>query len=122
MNVKTEGTEFRLDALKWATIFGLVFGGVYVNSMYAAESPLLRALAGVAVGIVIIIIALQTEKGNAVWELAKEAKVEIRKVVWPTTQELTQTTLIVVAVVIFVGFILWGLDSGLSWGIKSIIG
>jgi preprotein translocase SecE subunit len=35
---------------------------------------------------------------------------------------LTQTTLIVVAVVIFVGFILWGLDSGLSWGIKSIIG
>ena len=122
MNIKIEGSEFRLDALKWAIIFGLVFWSVYVNSMYAAESPLLRALAGVVVGIVIVIISLQTAKGNAVWELAKEAKVEIRKVVWPTTQELTQTTLIVVAVVIFVGFILWGLDSGLSWGIKSIIG
>ena len=122
MNIKIEGSEFRLDALKWAIIFGLVFGSVYVNSMYAAESPLLRALSGVVVGIVIVIISLQTAKGNAVWELAKEAKVEIRKVVWPTTQELTQTTLIVVAVVIFVGFILWGLDSGLSWGIKSIIG
>ena len=67
-------------------------------------------------------IGLQTEKGHAAWELAKEARIEVRKVVWPSRQETTQTTLIVVAVVIFVALILWGLDSGLSWGIQGLIG
>jgi len=65
---------------------------------------------------------LQTEKGAWAWNLAKEARVEVRKVVWPTTQETTQTTLIVVAVVIVVALILWGLDSSLSWGVRGVIG
>ncbi|MEC8819383.1 MAG: preprotein translocase subunit SecE, partial [Pseudomonadota bacterium] len=43
-------------------------------------------------------------------------------VVWPSRQETTQTTLIVVVVVIFVALILWGMDSTLSWSIRSIIG
>ena len=67
-------------------------------------------------------IGLQNVKGKEVWDLAKEARVEVRKVVWPTRQETTETTLIVVAVVIFVALILWGLDSGLSWVIKGLIG
>jgi preprotein translocase subunit SecE len=65
---------------------------------------------------------LQTEKGHAAWNLAKEARGEVRKVVWPTRQETTQTTLIVVAVVLFVSLVLWGLDSSLSWAIKGLIG
>jgi preprotein translocase subunit SecE len=81
-----------------------------------------RALAGVALAAVAVLMALQTSSGRAAWELAKEARVEIRKVVWPTRQETSQTTLIVVVVVIFVGLILWGLDSSLSWGIQAIIG
>ena len=56
------------------------------------------------------------------WDLAKEARVEIRKVVWPTRQETTQTTLIVVVMVIFVGLILWALDSTLSWSVSGLIG
>ena len=32
-------------------------------------------------------------RGGAFWGLVKEAKVEIRKVVWPTRQETVQTTL-----------------------------
>ena len=65
---------------------------------------------------------LRQPRIKAAWDLAKEARVEIRKVVWPSREETTQTTLIVVAVVIFVALILWGLDSGLSWLIKGIIG
>jgi preprotein translocase subunit SecE len=42
--------------------------------------------------------------------------------VWPTPQETTQTTLIVVVVVLIVALLLWGIDSGLSWGVKGIIG
>jgi len=103
MSTKVEPATYRFDAAKWLLVIGVVLGGV--------------VLAGVAAA-----IALQTSAGSAAWDLAKEARVEIRKVVWPSREETTQTTLIVVAVVIFVALILWGLDSGLSWLIQVVIG
>ena len=111
-----------MDSLKWLVVLAVVGGGIYANSYYAAIEPLFRALSGVLVAAFAIGIALQTEKGAWAWNLAKEARVEVRKVVWPTTQETTQTTLIVVGVVIVVALILWALDSSLSWGVRGAIG
>ncbi|MFP6806068.1 MAG: preprotein translocase subunit SecE [Pseudomonadales bacterium] len=122
MSTNVEKTIYRLDAAKWLLILAVVAVGIYGNTYYAAVTLLYRALAGVVIAGIIVAIGLQTEKGRAVWDLAKEARVEVRKVVWPTRQETTQTTLIVVAVVIFVGMILWGLDSGLSWAIQGVLG
>jgi len=122
MSSKAEAGEYQLDSLKWLVVLVIVAGGIYANSYYAAIEPLFRALAGVVVVAVAVGVALQTEKGAWAWDLAKEARVEVRKVVWPTTQETTQTTLIVVGVVIVVALILWGLDSGLSWGVRGVIG
>jgi preprotein translocase subunit SecE len=122
MSTKAETSEYQLDALKWVVVIGILAGGIYANSYYAAIEPLYRALAGVVIAGFAFAIALQTEKGAFVWDLAKEARVEVRKVVWPTNQETAQTTLIVVAVVIFVALILWALDSGLSWGVAGVIG
>ena len=123
MSDKAETGVYQLDGLKWLVVLGIVAGGIYANSYYAAAiEPLFRALAGVLAVAVTIGVALQTEKGAWVWDLAKEARVEVRKVVWPTTQETTQTTLIVVGVVILLALILWGLDSSLSWGVRSVIG
>ena len=120
--MKSEESLPRFDLLKWLIVSALIILSVYANAEYADVSPILRALTGAFVGVLVVLIAINTDKGAAVWLLAKEARVEIRKVVWPTTQELTQTTLIVVVVVVFVAFILWGLDSGLSWAIQGIIG
>ena len=122
MSSKSETSEYQLDALKWVIVLAIVGGGIYANSYYAAIEPLFRARAGVLFAAFAIGLALQTEKGAWAWNLAKEARVEVRKVVWPTTQETTQTTLIVVAVVIVVALILWGLDSSLSWGVRGVIG
>jgi preprotein translocase subunit SecE len=119
---KAEAVEYRLDPLKWVLVLAIVAGGIYANSYYSAIEPLYRALAGVVVAAFALVVALQTEKGAAAWDLAKEARVEVRKVVWPTPQETTQTTLIVVVVVLIVAFILWALDSGLSWGVRGVIG
>ena len=119
---KVEGTEYRLDLVKWIGVVAIILGGVYANSYYVVIEPLYRAMAGVLVAAVAIALALQTEKGAAAWELAKEARVEVRKVVWPTPQETTQTTLIVVVAVLFVALILWALDSLLSWGVQGVIG
>ena len=60
---------------------------------------LYRALVLVVLAALAAYVALQTDKGRAFYTMFKEARNEIRKVVWPNRQETTQTTLIVVVVV-----------------------
>lgn len=122
MKTKVGELDSRFDVVKWLVIVAVVLGGVYANSLYATESLLYRVLAGIVLAIFIVAIALQTANGKAAWSLAKEARVEVRKVVWPNRQETTQTTMIVVFTVIVVAFILWGLDSGLSFIVQGVIG
>ena len=111
-----------LDWLKWLLVVGLAGAGIYLNMEYALASLLVRVLVGIALAGVCVAIALQTEAGRSVWELAKEARIEIRRVVWPTRQETTQTTLIVVVMVILVALVLWMIDSGLSYIVNVTIG
>ncbi|MDD2160546.1 preprotein translocase subunit SecE [Pseudomonas sp. MIL19] len=122
MNVKAEAKDSRFDLVKWLLVAALVIAGVVGNQYFSAEPILYRVLALLVVAAVAGVIALQTSKGQAFWVLAKEARVEIRKVVWPTRQETTQTTLIVVAVVLVMALMLWGLDSLLGWLVSLIVG
>lgn len=122
MNVKAEARDSRFDLLKWLLVAALVIAGVVGNQYFSAEPILYRVLALLVVAALAGVIALQTSKGQAFWVLAKEARVEIRKVVWPTRQETTQTTLIVVAVVLVMALLLWGLDSLLGWLVSLIVG
>ena len=122
VSTSTESGQSILDWAKWIVVTALVAGGVFGNWYYQDQSLLTRVLALVAVAAVASLVALQTEKGRAVWALAKEARTEIRRVVWPTRQETTQTTFIVVILVIIFSMILWGLDSLLSWFVSSVIG
>ena len=122
MNVKAEAKDSRFDLLKWLVVAALVIAGVVGNQYFSAEPILYRVLALLVIAALAGAIALQTSKGQAFWVLAKEARVEIRKVVWPTRQETTQTTLIVVAVVLVMALLLWGLDSLLGWLVSLIVG
>ncbi len=61
-----------------------------------------------------------TNKGQATFAFVKEAKIELKKVVWPTRQETVQTTSIVMLMVGVTGFVLWGVDSGMMWVIGKI--
>jgi preprotein translocase subunit SecE len=121
MNAKTEAGN-RLDGLKWAVVALLVVAGVAGNMYFAGESLLYRVVAVLLLAAIAAALALQTGRGRAFWGLVKEARIEIRKVVWPTRQETTQTTLIVVAFVLFTALILWGLDTLLGWAASRIIG
>jgi preprotein translocase subunit SecE len=122
MNAKAESQSGGLDSLKWAVVVLLLAAGIGGNVYYANESLLYRVLALVAISLVGALIAIQTAKGRAFWTLAKEARTEIRKVVWPTRQESTQTTLIVLAFVLLMSIILWGLDTLLGWLVSLVIG
>ena len=111
-----------LDIFKWVVVAALVLAGAVGNAYFAEQSLLYRVLALVAVAAVAGLIALQTHQGRALWTLVNEARVEIRKVVWPTREETTQTTLVVLALVFVMSLILWGLDSLLGLVVSSVIG
>ena len=82
-----------------------------ISKRYFREFNLaLRALAVVVVIALAGGIALWTTKGKATLTFAREARVEMRKVIWPTRQETLHTTLIVAAVTAVMSLVLWGLD------------
>ena len=122
MESKAVQSASRFDFVKWLVVFVLIAIGVVGNQYYSAESLLYRVLALVGLAIVAALVALQTDRGRCFATLLKEARVEIRKVVWPTRPELVQTTAIVVVFVLVVALLLWGMDSLISWLVAGFIG
>jgi len=122
VTTSTESNQSVLDWSKWIIVVAIVAGGVFGNWYYQDQSLLYRVLALLALAAVAALISFQTTQGRALWELMKESRVEVRRVVWPTWPETRQTTFIVVGLVMVFSLILWGLDSGLSWIVSKVIG
>ena len=121
MSEKIESEGRNQEWLKWIAVAILVMVGIYLNSYFSSESLLLRAIGLIVIAGVAGWIASSTSKGSALIELCLEARVEIRKVVWPSRQETTQTTIVVLIVILIVAIILWLLDSMLNAIISSFI-
>ena len=111
-----------MDSLKWIVVVLLIAAGIGGNSYFSDMALLYRVLGLVVLTAISLFIAVQTERGAEFWQLAKDARTEIRKVVWPTRTEATQTTLVVVAIVLIAALILWALDSILGWIVAQFIG
>lgn len=121
--VKAEEPSTTFDTFKWLVALSLLVAAIAGNAIYADEvAPLYRVLALLVVAGAGIGILLMTEKGRAFNQLRKDAMVELRKVVWPTRQETTQTTMVVVVLVFIMALILWGLDTLFGWVISGFIG
>jgi preprotein translocase subunit SecE len=123
MSTSTENqSSGSLDIVKWSITFLLLAAAVIGNYYFAQESVLIRAV-GVVVAIALaLLMAMQTEKGRVAVAFAKEARTEVRKVVWPTRQEAIQTTGIVLLATVFMSLLMWGLDSLLFWIVGFITG
>lgn len=122
MSEKISNQEYKLDWVKWIAVAAIVFAGVYANSYFATTSILYRTIGLLILGGLALWITAQTAKGSAFLTLCLDARSEIRKVVWPTRQETTQTTLIVLVVVFVIALLLWLLDWGLNGIVSGIIG
>jgi preprotein translocase subunit SecE len=122
MAEKSNTQQSKQDLLKWIVAIGIVAGGIYANSYFAAESVLYRAIGFILLAGAAGWVAAQTVKGRAFVNLCLEARTEVRKVVWPTRQETTQTTVIVLIVVFILALVLWLLDWLLGIIVSGIIG
>lgn len=112
-----------LDTVLLALAFVAVAGGIAAFYVLAGQFPtvvrLLMVLAGLGVGVA---LAYQTAAGRTMWGYVRGSQVEVRKTTWPTRQESLQATLMIAIVVLFTALLLWGLDSALLWGVKSVTG
>ena len=64
---------------------------------------------------VLVGLAAFTTQGKRLWLFAKDARMELRKVIWPTRDETVKTTAVIAALVFVASIILWILDSLLLW-------
>ena len=75
-------------------------------------------VAGIAAGAA---VAWMTAPGREFAVFAREALVEVKKVVWPTRKETMQTTAAVFAFVVVMAVFLWVSDKTLEWVLYDLI-
>lgn len=107
---ETHKSSKAADAFKWLITFALLAAAVVGNYLYGDMSVAIRAAAVVILIAAALGVAALTTKGKATIVFAREAKLEVRKVIWPSRQETMQTTFIVLAVSIVMALLLWGID------------
>ena len=124
MSAQTETSESGvLDIIKLSLAAAALVGGLYAYYYYEPEIAqalrVLMVLAGTAAGIG---IAMTSTQGQRLWHFVQGSRVEIRKVVWPTKQETTQTAIAVFVFTLVMSLFFWALDSGLLWLTRTLVG
>jgi len=78
--------------------------------------------AALLVGLVAgVVVGLLSSPGKGFIAFAKDSYKEVRKVVWPTRKEASQTTLVVFGFVLVMAVLLWISDKSIEWVIFSVI-
>ncbi|NNF39766.1 MAG: preprotein translocase subunit SecE [Woeseiaceae bacterium] len=123
MVTQTETSESgALDIVKLLLAAAALIGGLYAYYYYeptvAQALRVLMVLGGTAAGIG---IAMTSTQGQRLWHFIQGSRVEIRKVVWPTRQETTQTAIAVFVFTLIMMLFFWALDSGLLWLTRTLV-
>ena len=124
MITQTETSESGVfDIVKLLAAAGVLLGGLYGYYFYENDLSLplrvLMVLGGTGAGIA---IAMTSTQGKRLWHFVQGSRVEIRKVVWPTKQETTQTAIAVFVFTLIRAIFFWALDSGLLWLTRRLVG
>ena len=124
MNTQSETSQSgALDIVKLLVAAATIIGGLYSYYFYEFQVSLplrvLMVLGGTGAGIA---IAMSSTQGQRLWHFIQGSRVEIRKVIWPTKQETTQTAIAVFVFTLIMGVFFWLLDSGLLWLTRKLVG
>ena len=111
------------DAVKWTLAVALLTGAIVGNEYLSEQLAFFYRVAAIIVlcGLGLFVASL-TQQGRSFIALLADARIEMKKVVWPTQQETMQTTGVVMLVVFFVSILLWFLDLLLGFAVSELIG
>ena len=111
---KTELQDNSGDKIK-LIVAGLIgVAALVAFYVFSDQSLLARVIGLLLVAALVAFIVYQTALGKRTVAFFRDARTEVRKVVWPSRAETTQTTVTVVIIVIIVGIFLWLFDSVLA--------
>ena len=108
--------------IRWSIAIALVGLAVYGNSSFVDQPLLYRVIGVIIVAGLGLFVATTTLEGKESLKIILESRAEIRRVVWPTRIETTQTTLIVLVAITIAALVLWGLDSLFGWATAQLLG
>jgi preprotein translocase subunit SecE len=111
-----------MDTLKLAGAVALLLIGLWGFYFFANSSLLLRVIILLTIAAGSSAIALTSGPGRKLWRFASDARMEVRRVVWPTRQETLQTTLVVIIMVLILGIVLWLFDTLLMSILRLLTG
>ena len=118
---ETETTTW-VDTVKLIAAVSLLVASIAQFYYFADELMVYRVLALLALLAIALGVVFTTQIGQVTWGFMRDSRAEVRKVVWPTRQETVQTTLLVIAMVVLVGIMLWLMDMVLRWGVMMLTG
>ena len=122
MSEKIDTSGSRLDSLKLGAAVLLLGGAIYAFYHFEEQLLVLRVLGLLAVASIAVFIAAQSTTGKSILGFITGAQSEVRRVVWPTRAETTQTTLAVLVIVLIMGILLWLFDMVLLAAIQMLTG
>jgi len=108
--------------IRWFLGIAIIGLAVYGNAYFAQEALLYRVLGVIVVSALGLFVLSTTVEGRESLKIVLESRTEIRRVVWPTRTETTQTVLIVVVAIFVCALLLWGLDSLFGWAMAGLLG
>jgi len=115
----SKGIVDRLLVAGSIAIIVAAFYYYYSNPLVASVIRVLILLAGLALSIIVL---YQSTTGKELWNFTLAARVELRKIVWPSRQETFQMTLVVVVFTLVMGLFFWLLDMFLLWATRFLTG
>lgn len=106
----------------WVIVIALVIVGIVANYYFNSVTWSLRLSGWIVLTVVITLLGFKTANGKKLWNFAKEARIELRKVVWSTKDETIRNTMIIAALVVFTSLILWCVDTLLLMAVNWLSG
>ncbi len=110
------------DKAKAVVAVLLVLGGITGYYLLSAQPGWVRWLVVLAGLVLAAVLVALSAYGRGLKQFVLDARVELRKIVWPTRQETGQVTLAVFIFVIVAGIFFWLVDLGLAWATRFLSG
>jgi len=87
------------------------------------DQPVWIRWAAVAVSLVLAAVVIAFSRyGTEFRRFVELARIELRKIVWPTREETGKMTAVVLMFVVVAGIFFWLLDLVLAWATKTLTG
>lgn len=122
MNTQTETSKNVFDVVKQVFSVVFVIAGIAAFYHFSDIKLIYRVLGLLTILGGVVAMLATTTWGSAISAFIIDSKIEVRKIVWPTRDETTRTTLLVFIMVSIVSLVLWLLDTFLFWGVRLLTG